>query len=709
MTSKLPPKGILSQQFDATVALQTPSRDDTKMSLHGIVVADPYHALEDFSVAKSQAFAAAQEEIYQDFTSDETGRENAIARLKPLLDPPEQGMPGAVEGGYVFLRKGEGERLAKAVFAEHLGGATEVLVDPLAVDPSGKTEIGGLHPSPDGKLLAYRIGSAWEKTVRIRDMATGKDLPDQVQAGSLFWDRDGKGFTYNHLEEEPRRVVLSHHRLGDDARADKIVYDAGALSSSAFPAYTNFRNSIGYAGPQDWLISGTAAGANDAKQALALKDPDTGAYKTIFPQGAFEIAPVTQTPEGTLFWTAHDAPNGRVIMLDPDNPAPENWKTVIPEDPRRPLKHVVPVQDRLVGWYSNGPSEELEAFGLDGAAKGKVPLPPMVRIDPTSTVDGKQLHFKVSGYEERGAVYHYDPATNMAEPVLAGAKVPGMDDCVIETLETRSKDGTMIPMTVVRRKDAALDGTAALKLYGYGGYGYGTGPQNFDAEQQDFVRGGGIFAIAHVRGGGEFGQAWHDGGRGANKQNSVDDFIACAKHLADTDYTSPKRLVSEGHSNGGMLVLAAMLQAPDAFGAVISSCPVADMLSDKLDAYRREYGSPRENRRDFDAVMKYSPLQNIKPGAKYPPLQIRTAAGDRDLIGGALKFAATMQHDCPKNLTLLHVEQGFGHATARPTDVALNEIAAKNIFIERCIGPVAQNDYRRTLAIGGPVQKRSLG
>ncbi len=302
----------------------------------------------------------------------------------------------------------------------------------------------------------------------------------------------------------------------------------------------------------------------------------------------------------------------------------------------------------------------------------------------------------VTGYQQQPTVYRYDFKNGDLVPLDSAQDSNGMAGFIVEQLWAESKDGTKVPMTVVRKEGVKLDGSAALKLSAYGGFGSASSPR-FEAETLDFLESGGIYAYANIRGGGEFGAEWHDQGRLLNKQNSFDDFIACAKHLIRENYTSSPRFVAEGTSNGGLLVLAAMQQEPALFGAVIANCPVADMFGKEMAVFKGEYGDPFANEDDYKNEKAYSPCQNIKEGMPHPPCLIRGGAHDL-LVAGEMKFVAAMQYACPQNATLLHVEMDFGHGSMRPKNVEIEEAACKKSFVERSIGPIDQNAYKRDLS-----------
>lgn len=703
----------LQGKFGNAVASADLRRADTVREFSGYKLPDPYSYLDDLESSGTDAFRQFKETEFQTFIGDRAGRQEAEERLKKQMRHAVKGIPQKAGDHYLFYYKGENDRQHRIMVSDTAEGSGRVLVDAADFGPPAK-EIASAAISPDGKYLAYRIttpGGSWaEAELRVRDIATGEDLPDVVKGnGTVWWDRDSKGLVYNVAGTESR-IKLMRHALGTPQASD-TVFDENTSTPTAASMVMNsrFYNHAAYDGEQEFLFRSDHF---SSLPGICVKDGANGAYKEVLEPGIANCVPIADTGNGILMWTSHNAPNGKIILMDLENPAPENWKTVVPEHDKDALSHAFPHKGHIVCLYSHNCAEEARIYDRQGVRVGEIPAtePSILRFGHSNmaglslgqgaTQDpGEDLFVLVSTCTGAPAVYRYNLEDNSFQPVdppPPGA--PDLSDCIVEQLWATSEDGTQVPMTVIRRPDVALDGSASLKLEGYGGFGSFMGPR-LNAEMADHVRSGGIYVLASIRGGGEFGQEWHDQGRLLEKQNGFDDFVACARLLQERKYTSPERTTITGHSNGGLLVLACMEQAPGLFGAVISSCPVADMFSDTLKVFHNEYGDPAEEDH-FRNLLSYDPVQNVRAGVKYPPLMLTTAEKDTQLLGGAYKFIATMQHVSPESIALLHVETGFGHATDRPPDVAAQEIAARRAFMEKCTGPVDQNEYKRQLAMG---------
>lgn len=700
----------LKDEFRSAVSTLNLLRSDATREFHGVKLADPYHYLDDITSSIACAWMDAKEDEYRDFIGDDAARREKERAIAQSLELPEKGIPQKAGDHYLFYYRGAEDKQPRIMVSETAEGPGRPLVDAAEFGPPGAKMIVDAAISPDGKYLGYRIatpGRTWEAELRIRDIATGQDLPDVVKGnGALWWDKDGKGLVYN-METPEKRVALMHHALGSRQEDDTTVYNDPKTNATL--ANSRFMNHHAYEGPQEWMF---VTHTFNAPAAVAMRDPVTGACKTVIAAGLADCAPLADTGDGILMWTKHEAPNGRIVKFDPENPAPENWRTVVPENSRDPLHHAFMHKGRIVTVYGHDCAHAVRIFGKDGAPQGEVPLPgpatvvfshaslPGVSLGQGAPHDGGgDLMMRVSTFTSPPEVCRFDIGENALMPLDPPPQnSPDLSGCIVEQIWATSRDGTQVPMTVIRRLDVALDGTAAVKLTGYGGFGSTNSAPHLDADIAQHVQAGGIFVQANIRGGGEFGKAWHEGGNLLNKQNSFDDFIACAQLLCERNYTSPKRLVIEGHSNGGLLVLACMEKEPELFGAVIAGAPAADMFSERMKPFHGEYGDPAEEDH-FRNLIGYDPVQNVRAGEKYPPLLLRTGIHDEQLLGGALKFIATLGHECPDSVALLHVEKGFGHETARPKDVAAAEIAAKNAFIEKCIGPIDQDEYKLQLSM----------
>ncbi|MEZ0262745.1 MAG: prolyl oligopeptidase family serine peptidase [Alphaproteobacteria bacterium] len=680
-----------------------PIKGDFTLVVHGQSVPDPFHGFSDPQSSQTLAYIRQQEEKYK----------AAIGKI-PLETPapddaaPAKGIPTPLGNQYLFYYKGAADKTARLMLSDTPGGEGSVLIDPARDGDRPGQEIQSVHPTADGRYVAYRVGTngIWESPVKIRDVERGEDIPDVIpKAATVWWDKDGKGFHYNLLsEDKPVRVIIKHHTLFEDMSKDTVMYDDPQNPGRAGGfAHGSYRGHYKYAGDDEFFF----VGSHDMKADVFLKDKVTGEYGKLVEGDAYHV-PVARTEDGILFYTTGGAPNGKLVLVDPENPARENWKTVIPEDRNDCLQHAFFQNGKVFGVYTRDCADEVRIFDTTGAAEGKIPLPPQSSVilahsnfggvSMGSRGDSNDLMLSVSGYQRPDTIYKYDIGAKTFEPVDPLPEKQGLEDCIVERIFATSRDGTKVPMTVIRSKDTALDGTAALRLDAYGAHGAVTRP-HFDGEIADFVRAGGIYVQAAVRGGGEFGEAWHEAGSGLNKNNSFDDYIACAKHLAAGQYTSSSRIIATGHSSGGLLVLASMVKAPDAFGAVIAGSPVADMIRENPQ-WVKEYGDAYASKADFDNMKGYCPRLNIRDGVSYPPCLVRTGIHDKGLLPDACKFVATLQDKSPQSQALLHVEMDYGHATARPKDVELAERAAKKAFIEQAIGPIDQQAFRQELEQG---------
>ncbi len=694
----------LTSKFEKATMRDTAYRSDAVVRLHGETIPDPYQLLANLEASSTQAWMQAQEEKYRQFI----GMPSAKAKdsLAKILHAPQKGIPTRVGDHYLFYYQAGEDKNPRVMISDTAEGMGRTLIDPHEFDSSGISSIMSVAISPDEKNVGYIIRkNPKEAWLRIKNIETGEDLPDIVlnPGNGMKWDKDGKGFSY-YVFPELNLGLVKHHTLGTDPAKDPVLHEG--MKQEPFVGFES-NSPVGhvfYQGPREWLFTGIASG--DPKKSLSLKDPGTGEYRKLFDAGIAQFEPIADTDGGVLMLTTLGAPNGKVVLFDPDNPAPEHWKTVIPEQEKK-LKYIFQHQDKLVGLYKGN---HVMIFDKQGASAGEVPLPahsasvlfsrstrPGVSLGIGAPDAGeKDLFMSVTGVQQQPVIYRYNFDTDNLTALDPPSGNTAPDNFIVDKLWATSKDGTKVPIQVVRRADVELDGTAALKLGGYGGFGT-SGGGDFEAETLDFLRSGGIYAYADVRGGGGPESDWHNGGRLLNKQNCFDDFAACAQHLIDNKYTSSRRLVTEGTSNGGTLVLTSMIQHPALFGAVIANCPDADMLDKVNIAFKQEFGDPYASEKDFKNIRAYSPLQNIQKGQQYPPCLVRAGALDF-LLPGELKFVATMQHASPQNRTLLHVEKDFGHGEMRPKSIEIEEAISKKDFIERAIGPIDQKAYRRELA-----------
>jgi len=684
-----------------------PKKSGDVLELHGETVPNPFSALEKPDLPSTQAFIRAQNARFFETIKDTGNHDESRAFLEDALNAPAKGIPARAGESYLFYYKGEKDKTHNLMISDTPDGDGRLLIDPVKETGNAAAELGGVYPSPDGRHVAYRIceGGEWDGRLRVLDLETGAHLPETLRTGTIWWDKDGRGFHYNGFAGDGSgRLAVKHHALGEDVAKDKVFYDDPAAPQNAAGfSCCPYMGHWNYQGTREFLFI-----SDHSMQAeVHLKD-ENGGYRQIFDGRDGHFLPVSDTEGGVLFYTTSGAPHGKIVLADPENPDPRGWKTIVPEDAENALQHAFMQGGKIFALYNDDGADRLKIFDKNGNAESEVPLPDRVRVmfghsmKPGTSIgtaggDGDNLYLSATGFTQGQTVLQYNiksGRTTLLDPDMGGA---ALKDCVVERIYATSKDGTQVPMTVVRGKDTQLDGTAALKLTAYGAHGAVSGPV-FNAEDADFVRSGGIFVQANIRGGGEFGQGWHEQGRGHNKQNSFDDFIACAEHLSAQNYTAPQRLVAEGHSSGGLLVLASMLQKPEAFGAVIAGAPVADMVRENP-PWHAEYGDPFKNKEDFKTVKAYCPRLNIKTGERYPPCLVRTGAKDERLAADAYKFIATIQDKAPDSPAFLRVEEEYGHGTARSKDATLSEALSKKSFIEQAVGPIDPRDCKQQPAL----------
>ena len=672
--------------------------------VHEHLVANVFAPLDKDSPERT-AWTDREEKQFQDYIADAKTSEDAaydfLSKATKLDKAPEQ--PPLKVGDKYFRYEPDADLIKKPRF--QVSGSKEgpwrTLLDPDTVSKDGTSFIdtGLTRISRDGERLLYYVSDFGRDagTLRIMDVETGKDLPDALefkvqQPPSLTWD--GKGhdsFRYTH-EYGP----LLRHVVGEDFKKDTVV----AAVKSGLVTPLNF-------GPSAYEWVNIKAGTDKNYGVAYWKKGETSAsaVNLVAPR-TFSFNPLIEQADGSvLAITTKDAPNGRLVSFRPDQPAPENWKTIIPESPTDILQSARISQGKFLTHYLHDAASALKVFDLAGQHLYDAPLPvqSLVSFRPSTTKDEESPYVSESGvfkmsitsFKDAGSSFTYDIAKNDFTLTKNAPLKTGLEDAIVERLYATSKDGTKIPMTVIRGADTKLDGTAAVKLYGYGAFGERMGP-GYNPDMSHFVKAGGIYVQTNLRGGGEFGEAWHDLGRLDNKQNTFDDFIACAEHLVKENYTTPKRIVIEGGSAGGLLTAATVLQRPDLFGAVIADRPATDLIFIKSPR-PTEFGDPARVKKDFNVAAAYSPVQNVKHGAKYPPQLIVTGDhDDRVDPGQPYRLAATLQAESdPSNVVLLHVEKGASHTTGKDP---VRGLAQKFAFVEKALGPINQDNYKAKVA-----------
>lgn len=687
-------------------ALNPPTDNTVVEDYHGYKVSDPFRPLEDLDANETAEWVKKQNAKFSDYISDKA---KDIQKTKDFLtdawDYARESLASRY-GDHWFSTFQEG-LAAQPVYQvrDSADGKPRTLIDPNELSEDGTVALSGVFPSPDGKRVAYMISEAGSdaQTLRIRDVETGKDLPDVIENcrfTGVLWDKDShESFQYTYpANDDKKRFTIKHHKIGDPVSNDTLVFELDEENSFVSPF--RLRDS-----KYEFVSTGIGTDKNNGLFYKERGSKDD--FKKLLNHKIAEISPIAEVDGKIYAVTTLDAPKGRLVAIDMDHPNPKFWDTLIAESDDL-MEYGFIQQGKLFIGYSRDTADAIQIHDPHtGEHLDDVPLPVQsvsgfARINKDDT----ELTLKISSFLQPGDTYKYDIAKNELTLTRKSEAKYDLSGYKVERVRAKSKDGTLVPMTVIRDPKLKLDGTGAARLYGYGGFNVPLGP-GFSTKIMHWVKSGGVYAQANLRGGGEFGTEWYDGGRLENKQNVFDDFIACAETLIDKGYTSNERLVIEGGSNGGLLTAATMLQRPDLFGAVIIDVPVTDMFRfDKATygaAWRSDYGNP-SIKKDFEVAAAYSPLHNVKKGVKLPPHVINTADhDDRVVPWHSFKLGATIQARGDKdNDSLLHVETRAGHGAGKPTEKIIQEMAETHAFIEKSIGPVDQNAYKATL---GPVEK----
>ncbi|OAI57862.1 prolyl endopeptidase, partial [Verrucomicrobiaceae bacterium SCGC AG-212-N21] len=640
---------VLAQHLEYPVTKKTEVVDD----YHGTKVPDPYRWLEDDNSAETKAWVQAQNKVTFGFLEGIPQRAKIRERLEKLWNYERFGIPFRRGDRWFFTRNSGLQNQSVLYFSNKPDGEPRELLDPNKLSADGTTSLTETAPSEDGKLLVYGTsggGSDWQE-FRVRDVTTGEDKPDVlrwIKFSGASWARDGSGFYYSRYPEPKAGAALTQknenqsiwfHKPGTRQEADTLVYARPDKPQWGFyPGVTE--------DGQYLIVTGTEG--TDPRNRIFYRDlsqPRGGMVELL---NKFDADYGFIENEGTVFYfkTNLDAPRYRVIAIDITKPEREHWREIVPQAAHK-LDSVSLASGQLICEYLQDAKSTVKAFDLEGKLVRDVELPGIGSISGFGgRKDDKELYYAFSSFNTPATIYRYDIASG-ASTVFRKSKID-FDGSHLETKQVfvTSKDGTRVPMFVVHRKGLSLDGSNPTLLYGYGGFDISLTP-GFSVGRAVWLELGGVFAMANLRGGGEYGSEWHDAGTKLRKQNVFDDFIACAEWLSKERYTQPAKLAIQGGSNGGLLVGACMTQRPELFGAALPAVGVMDMLRfHKFTigwAWKSDYGSS-EMPQEFQAIHAYSPLHNLKPSTRYPATMITTADhDDRVVPAHSFKFAARLQ------------------------------------------------------------------
>jgi prolyl oligopeptidase len=669
------------------------TKGDVVDEYHGTRIADPFRWMEDLGSADTKAWIAAQNAVTQAYLERLPHRETLRKRITELWDYPKVSLPFR-EGGRIFYRRNTGLQKQSVLYMRRsLSGPPRLVLDPNTLSPDGSIALFAYAPSPDGKLLAYSLsegGEDWQ-TLHVRDLTTLRDLSDTVRwmrFSGVEWTNDGKGFFYSRYPTPPRGKKLEaaltghalyYHRVGTPQSQDKLIYERKDM-----PMWITYGD-VSEDGRYLVIFFSRGADPRNRLYVKTLGDPmEPNINAPVKPLIEADDAEYTYFGNaGTKFFvrTDKDAPNRKVVAFDVNDPAPAKWQTILPES-RNAIENMSMTGGRIAVQYLVDVKSEVKLFDLTGRETETVSLPGVGSVFGLSgRFDTPELFYTYTSPLYPTTVFRY--ATRRSTPFEAASSKFDPEAYETKQLWATSKDGTRIPYFVTARKGLSLDGRNPTFLYGYGGFSISTTPA-YRPDVPAWLELGGVYVTASMRGGGEYGEAWHKGGMLDKKQNVFDDFIAVAEALVSERYTSPEHLAINGGSNGGLLVGAAMTQRPDLFAVALPAVGVLDMLRyDKFTGgalWVSEYGSPSDTTA-FGYLRAYSPLHNVKPGTCYPATLVTTSDhDDRVVPSHSYKFTAALQEaqSCDKPI-LLRVETMTSHGY-RPTDKRIAELADQWAF-----------------------------
>ena len=687
---------------EAAPAFQYPTtaRGDVVDIYHDVKVADPYRWFEDPNAQATKDWVTAQNALAQPYLEALPQRAWLGNRLKQLWTYERFGVPQRESGRYFFLRNDGTQDQSVLYVADGLNATPRVIVDPNGKREDATIALSQWAPSPDGKILAYALsdgGTDWN-IWHFRQVADGTDLPVALKFSKFWpvsWATDSSGVYYSRYPLKPGETAdtaergddsgrpdVYYHKLADPQSADRLVYKVTDHPTRVPAAQVTEDGRYLIVNLFDGYETNGVL-VQDLRKPGAKPKPLFVAWDALY---TF----VGSQGDELYFQTTNAAPRGRVIAVNPAKPEAAAWRPVVPQADAV-INTSGLVGGRILVEYTRDARSIVKLFETRGGEVGEVKLPGLgTATGFQGKGDNSEAFFSFSGYQAPTSVQRLDVATNTVSEYRKPNVPADFSPFVTEQVFYNSKDGTRVPMFIIRRKDAPRDGNQPVMLYGYGGFNVTLSP-SFSPAIQSWLEMGGIYAVANLRGGGEYGEEWHQAGTRLRKQNVFDDFIAAAEYLINEKYTNPKRLAILGRSNGGLLIGAAITQRPDLFGAALPGVGVMDMLRyQTASANARQWSSDfglSEDSAEFNAIRAYSPVHNVKPGTCYPPTLVTTADhDDRVVPWHSYKFAAELQHaqSCP-NPVMIRIETRAGHGAGKPVWMQIEDIADQFGFVANAL------------------------
>ena len=681
-------------------------------SLHGTQITDPYRWLEGDEkgelTPQVNAWTDQQNAYTREVLDKLPGREALELRLRELMEVPSISPPAMYGSRYFYSRREGSQPQPVRYVRDSVNGRDRLLLDPQQIDPSGLTTVSWTAPSDDGRLMAFGMYSSGDENsvLYVMDVGSGDWLADEIpgKVNLIGWLPDNSGFYYRRLEDldDPYSAIIKLHRLGTHHRQDAVLFRQrdldffyGDMDKSAAELEllkTTWGPGAMVSRDGRWMAvyywTGTAsvdlwiANLEEWRRSGELKLVSAVSGK----QG--RLGEALFKGDKLYLQNSFDASNGRLSEIDLADPAYAKWRDIVPEREDLVVSDTSFARDVIAVNYLADAHTRISLFDFDGKARGDLALPGIGSAYLSSAEDRNEAFLAFSSYNMPQRIYHLDLKTG-GETLWAQPEVPVDPDAIeVKQVWYKSKDGTPVSMFIVHRKGLKLDGNNPTILYGYGGFDVSMTP-GFSATMYPWYENGGVYAVANLRGGGEYGSAWHEAGMLERKQNVFDDFIAAAEWLIANGYTNAGQLGIAGGSNGGLLTGAAVVQRPELFAAAISAVPLLDMLryQDFLMAryWVPEYGSS-EDAQQFPFLKAYSPYHNVEPGKKYPAVLFTAGENDKRVHPlHARKMAALMQassgSDPKQKPVLLWVDRDAGHGAGKPLDLRIRDVADQRIFM----------------------------
>ena len=668
---------------------------------HGTRVADPYRWMESIDAPATQSWVAAEQHLSRQFLDALPGRAGLADRLRNVWNFERWSPPVRYGKTWIFTHNDGLQNQAVVFVTPDPKAQARVIIDPNTLSTDGTVALRAMAMSPDGRLLAYALsdaGSDWQ-TWRVRDVATGKDLSDKLEwskFAAASWRKDGSGFYYTAYDPPPagsrlksasQYQKLYFHRLGASQSDDALIYTRRDDPDWFIDAQVTDDG--------QFLILQTSLGT-DVRNAVSIQDLRTPNAKVLpmvpNPTATFDV--IGNVGRTLLVRTDDSAPHSRIIAIHVDDPGPAHWRPVVPEGPDT-IDSATLVGGQLIVHRLKDARSAVARYTPSGRLLGTIELPGLgTALGFNGHDDDAQTYYRYSSFSTPPSVYRVDLAngkvTQWRAPALKGY-VPG--DYETHQVFYQSKDGTRIPMFITASTRAERSGMNPTILYGYGGFNASVMP-DFTAQIAAWIQMGGVYAVANLRGGGEYGRAWHEAGMKTHKQSVFDDFIAAAEYLSRSHWTNPKRLAILGRSNGGLLIGAVEEERPDIAAVAVAQVGVMDMLRFREftvgKAWESDYGSV-DDANEFRALYAYSPYHNVRAGVDYPATLVMTGDhDDRVFPAHSFKFAAAMQHADPRgNPILLRVETRAGHGQGLPTEKLIDQVVDIYSFVFHAFGMTA--------------------